>query len=164
VARGADRRRCEREAKCLFGDFSFQSTNDFSGVSFCDLPKIEDFLKINMTVYELDGGTAKLVHHSRGVYEENIMLNVYKNHTRESFPGGLYKAKNTVFDKFSHIDIDVADCDRFYFYIVCFDFECFLTATIYLLTVSILRLKLNTSLFICRSLQTFPAIRHQPAL
>jgi len=45
--------------------------------------------------------------------------------TRESFSGGLYKIKHTIFDKLAHIGIEVPQNDCFYLYYTCFDFSVF---------------------------------------
>ena len=43
--------------------------------------------------------------------------------TRQTYPGGIFKAKETIFDKLSMIGIDVPPNDRHFPYYACFDFE-----------------------------------------
>ena len=56
--------RCEREAKKLFNDYCMHFNivpNTLVGVNLSDFVDSEDFFKINLVVYELEEGVAKLV-------------------------------------------------------------------------------------------------------
>ena len=83
VHRGADRHWCEREAKKLFNDYCMHFNivpNTFVGVNLVDFIDLEDFFKINLVVYELEEGVAKLIQRSRELYSETMRLNIWKNH------------------------------------------------------------------------------------
>ena len=43
--------------------------------------------------------------------------------TRQTYPGGLFKPKETIFEKLAMIGITVPLKDRFFPYLACFDFE-----------------------------------------
>ena len=75
--------RCEREAKKLFNDYCMHFNivpNTFVGVNLVDFIDLEDFFKINLVVYELEEGVAKLIQRSRELYSETMRLNIWKNH------------------------------------------------------------------------------------
>ena len=83
VHRGTDRRRCEREAKKLFNDYCMHFNivpNTFVGVNLSDFIDLEHFFKINLVVYELEEGVAKLIQCSRKLYSETMRLNMWENH------------------------------------------------------------------------------------
>ena len=54
--------------------------NTFVGVNLVDFIDLEDFFKINLVVYELEEGVAKLIQRSRELYSETMRLNIWKNH------------------------------------------------------------------------------------
>ena len=83
VHRGADRHWCKREAKKLFNDYCLHFNivpNTFVGVNLVDFIDLEDFFKVNLVVYELEEGVAKLIQRSRELYSETMRLNIWKNH------------------------------------------------------------------------------------
>ena len=83
VHRGTDRRRCEREAKKLFNNYCMHfsiAPNTFVGVNLVDFVNLENFFKVNLVVYELEEGVAKLIQHSRELYSETMRLNIWENH------------------------------------------------------------------------------------
>ena len=83
VYQGADRRRCEREAKKLFNDYCAHFNivpNDFVGVNLFNFVDLEDFFKINLITYELEGSVTKLVQKSQKLCSESIKLIVWKIH------------------------------------------------------------------------------------
>ena len=45
--------------------------------------------------------------------------------TRQTYPGGVFKPKETIFEKLAMIGITVPLQDRFFPYFACFDFECY---------------------------------------
>ena len=58
VYQGAHRRRCEREAKKLFNDYGFHFNivpYNFVGVNLFNFVELEDFFKIDLIAYELEG-------------------------------------------------------------------------------------------------------------
>ena len=65
VHKGADRGRCELEAKQFFTAYC-KGFNicDFTGVELFDLQNLEDFFKLNIVVYELEDTVATLVQRS----------------------------------------------------------------------------------------------------
>ena len=132
------------------------------GIAIDDLIPIEDFFKVNVSIYQLNEESARLVYRSRGFYQETMALNKYQNHlslitdfekycavyrcmscdklhygrkdflrhcktckviTRQTYPGGIIKAKETIFDKLAMIGINVPPNDRHFPYYACFDFE-----------------------------------------
>ena len=83
VHRDGDRRWYERNAQKLFNDYCthFEIVyNAFTGVNLSDFVDFEDFFKINLVVYELEGGVAKLVQRSWALYFETMRLNIWENH------------------------------------------------------------------------------------
>ena len=79
----ANTRRCKREAKKLFNDYFVYFNvvpHDFVGVNLVDFVGLENFFKINLIAYELEGSVAKLVQRSRELYSETMKLNIWKNH------------------------------------------------------------------------------------
>ena len=96
VFKKADTCYCETAAKRLFNDFCLRfqiSFQDFKEVNLFDFPELADYFRINFTVYELDGTTAKLVQKSRELYSETMRLNVYENHL----------SPITDFEKYCHV-------------------------------------------------------------
>ena len=80
---GANPHKCEKAAKKLFRKYCVHfdvSPADFAGVQLFDFIHLEDFFKLNLIVYELDGKVAKLVQCSREFYQETMRLNVFGNH------------------------------------------------------------------------------------
>ena len=45
-----------------------------------DLIPIEDLFKVNVSIYQLNEESARLVYRSRGLYQETMALNKYQNH------------------------------------------------------------------------------------
>ena len=83
VHRGANPHKCEKTAKNLFYTYCTRfdvTPGDFAAVQLFDFIHLEDFFKLNLIAYELDGKVAKLVHRSRDFYKETMRLNVYENH------------------------------------------------------------------------------------
>ena len=83
VHQGADPRWCEKTAKNLFYKYCARfdvAPADFAGVQLFDFVHLEDFFKLNLIAYELDGKVAKMVQRSREFYKETMRLNVYENH------------------------------------------------------------------------------------
>ena len=83
VHRGANPHWCEKAAKKLFCKYCAHfdvAPEDFSGVQLFDFIHLEDFFKLNLIAYELDGKVAKLVQRSREFYQETMRLNVFGNH------------------------------------------------------------------------------------
>ena len=83
VHRGTKPHRCERAAKNLFYKYCIHfdvAPADFAGVQLFDFVHLEDFFKLNLIAYKLDGKVAKLVQRSRELYQETIRLNVFENH------------------------------------------------------------------------------------
>ena len=83
VHQGADPRRCEKAAKNLFYKYCVHfdvAPGDFAGVQLFDFIHLEDFFKLNLIAYELDGKVAKLIQRSREFYQETMRLNVFGNH------------------------------------------------------------------------------------
>ena len=81
--RGCDKRSCEQDAKQLFGAYCKHfhiDPDQFQGVFLIDFPEIEDFLKINIVVYDLQNKKKRLIQRSRELYGETMQLNVFKNH------------------------------------------------------------------------------------
>ena len=73
----------KRDAQKLFNDYCmhFEITyNAFDGVNLSDFVDLEDFFKMNLVAYELEKGVAKLVQHSRELYSEAMILNIWENH------------------------------------------------------------------------------------
>ena len=104
VFQGADSKRCEKAAKKLFLEYSNRFyVSEFAGVQLFDLPKLEDFYKINFVVYELDNAVAKLVQRSRELCSQTMKLNLFKNH--------LSLVKD--FDIYCH-GFQCAKCDRLF--------------------------------------------------
>ena len=71
--------RCKREAKKLLNDCCVYFNivpNDFVGVNLFDFVGLENFFKINLIAYELEGSVAKLVQRSRELYFETMKLNI----------------------------------------------------------------------------------------
>ena len=54
--------------------------NTFVGVNLSDFIDLEDFFKVNLVVYELEDGVAKLIQRSRELYFETMRLNIWENH------------------------------------------------------------------------------------
>ena len=74
---------CEKAAKKLFRKYCVHFDvvpGDFAGVQLFDFIHLEDFFKLNLIAYELDGKVAKLVQRSREFYQETMRLNVFGNH------------------------------------------------------------------------------------
>ena len=83
VHQGADPHRCEKTAKilfCAYYDRFDVAPERFAGVQLFDFLHLEDFFKLNLIAYELDGKAAKLVQRSCEFYKETMRLNVYENH------------------------------------------------------------------------------------
>ena len=54
--------------------------NAITGVNLSNFVDLENFFKINLVVYELEGGDAKLIQRSWELYSETIRLNIGENH------------------------------------------------------------------------------------
>ena len=81
VFKGADGRRYETKAKELFMQYAMNfDVHNFNGVAIEDLIPIEDLFKVNVSIYQLNEESARLVIRSRGLYQETMALNKYKNH------------------------------------------------------------------------------------
>ena len=83
VHQGANPHWCEQPAKYLFRKYCIHFgvvPAHFSGVQLFDFIHLEDFFKLNLIAYELDGKVTKLIQRSREFYKETMRLNVYKNH------------------------------------------------------------------------------------
>ena len=77
IFKGAHPRYCERDAKDLFAVYCTHFGDEFNGVTFECLLKIEGLFKINIVVYSLEGRVASLVHRSRGIYDQTLKLNTF---------------------------------------------------------------------------------------
>ena len=80
---GANPHWCEKTAKNLFHKYCAHfdiAPGDFAGVQIFDFIHLENFFKLNLIAYELDGKVAKLVQRSREFYKETMRLNFYENH------------------------------------------------------------------------------------
>ena len=137
VFNGFEGDRCETKAKELFSQYVTNfDVGTFNGVTVDDLIVIEDFFKINVTIYTLKEKSAQLSYRSRGLYDQTMNLNKYQNHlsliydfdnycavyccmsckklyygrkgflrhcktckviTRQKYPGGIFKAEETIF-------------------------------------------------------------------
>ena len=81
VFRGADRHRCNRAAKQLSYDYcTLFDVSKFSRVSLFDFVELKNFYKINIVTYELNNNKAKVIQHSRELFNETMKVNVFKNH------------------------------------------------------------------------------------
>ena len=83
VHQGANHRWCEEPAKNLFRSYCDRfdvASEDFAGVQLFVFICLENFLELNLIVYELDGKVAKLVQRSPEFYKETMRLNVYENY------------------------------------------------------------------------------------
>ena len=163
VFKGADRLDCKTKTRELFAQYAMNfDVHNFNGIAIEDLIPIEDLFKVNVSIYQLNEESARLVYRSRGLYQETMVLNKYQNHlslitdfekycavyrcmscdklhygrvhflrhcktckvvTRQTYPGGIFKAKETIFDKLAMIGINVPPNDRHFPYYACFDFE-----------------------------------------
>ena len=154
VFKGADGRYCETKARELYVQYATNfDVHNFNGIAIENLIPIEDFFKVNVSIYQLNEESARLVYRSRGLYQETMALNKYQNHlslitdfekycavyhcmscdklhygkknflrhcktckviTRQTYPGSIFKAKETIFDKLAMIGINVPPNDRHY--------------------------------------------------
>ena len=83
VFKGADRRRCQRDANNLFNEYCNHfciSPDHFQGVSCIDFVKLENLYQINIVVYKLNDRFAELVCKSREIYDSTMRLNLSGNH------------------------------------------------------------------------------------
>ena len=81
VFKGSDPRRCDTACKELYNLYNLDvRTEVYNGVKFSDFPQIENLLKINVVIYELEENVANLIQKSREIYDQTIRLNVYQNH------------------------------------------------------------------------------------
>ena len=53
---------------------------NFNGIAIDDLIQIEDLFKVNVSIYQLNEESARLIYGSRGLYQETMALNKYRNH------------------------------------------------------------------------------------
>ena len=165
VFKGFEDHRCETKAEELFSQYVTNfDVGTFNGVTVDDLIVIEDFFKINVTIYTLKEKSAQLSYRSRGLFDQTMNLNKYQNHlsliydfdnycavyccmsckklycgrkgflrhcktckviTRQKYPGGIFKAEETIFEKLAMINIHVPPNDRNFPFYSCFDFEAF---------------------------------------
>ena len=54
--------------------------NAFTGANLSDFVDLKNFFKINLVVYELEGGVAILIQRSRELYSETMRSNIWENH------------------------------------------------------------------------------------
>ena len=163
VFKGADRLDCKTKTRELFAQYAMNfDVHNFNGIAIEDLIPIEDLFKVNVSIYQLNEESARLVYRSRGLYQETMALNKYQNHlslitdfekycavyhcmscdklhygkkdflrhcktckviTRQTYPGGIFKAKETIFDKLAMIGINVPPNNRHFPHYACFDFK-----------------------------------------
>ena len=163
VFKGVNVRRCKTKTRELFTQYAMIfDVHNFNGITIEDLIPIEDLFKVNVSIYQLNEESARLVYRSRDLYQETMVLNKYQNHlslitdfekycavyrcmscdklhyrrdhflrhcktckviTRQTYPGDIFKAKETIFDKLAMIGINIPPNDRHFPYYTCFDFE-----------------------------------------
>ena len=81
IFKGANIRRCETKTRELFTEYAMNfDVHNFSGIAIEDLIQIEDLFKVNVSLYQLNKESARLVYRSRGLYQETMALNKYQNH------------------------------------------------------------------------------------
>ena len=81
VFKGVNIRRCETKTRELFTQYAMNfDVHNFNGIAIEDLIPIEDLFKVNVSIYQLNEESARLVYRSRGLYQETMALNKYQNH------------------------------------------------------------------------------------
>ena len=145
IIKGANIKYCEIKTRELFAQYAMNfEVHNFNGIAIDDLIQIEDLFKVNVSIYQLNEESARLVYRSRGLYQETMALNKYQNHlsliidfekfcavyrnmsckklhydrkdflrhcrtckviTRQKHPRGIFKTKETIFEKLAMIGI-----------------------------------------------------------
>ena len=81
IFKGADRLDCKTKTRELFAQYAMNfDVHNFNGIAIDDLVQIEDLFKVNVSIYQLNEESARLVYRSQGLYQETIALNKYQNH------------------------------------------------------------------------------------
>ena len=81
IFKGANIRRCETKTRELFAQYAMNfDVLNFNGIAIDDLIQIEDLFKVNVSIYQLNEESARLIYGSRGLYQETMALNKYRNH------------------------------------------------------------------------------------
>ena len=72
---------CEAKTRELFAQYTMNfDVHNFNGIAVDDLISIEDLFKVNVSIYQLNEESARLVYRSQGLYQETMALNKYQNH------------------------------------------------------------------------------------
>ena len=81
IFKGANNRYCKTKTRELFTQCAMNfDEHNFNGIAIDDLIQIEDLFKVNVSIYQLNEESARLVYRSQGLYQETMALNKYQNH------------------------------------------------------------------------------------
>ena len=69
-----------RDAMAVYAEYTDQPEREFRGVTIEELHKVELVFRVNITVYELDEVSAKLVRRSLGKHADNMFVNMCETH------------------------------------------------------------------------------------